>query len=65
MNETPLASTDADGAVTFRYTGMRLLAQAGGKYYLLPDEWSADHPVTIVLPEGEIARIDLVLGRRD
>jgi hypothetical protein len=64
VHETTLNGTDASSAYKFRYTGLRLLAQARGKYYLLPDEWSADHPVTIVLPESEIARVDLVLGSR-
>jgi hypothetical protein len=60
-HETSLPGTDS--AYRFKYTGLRLLAQSKGRYYLLPDGWSAIHPVTIVLPDTGDIRVDLVRGR--
>lgn len=37
----------------FRYFGLRLLAQGGGRLYLVPDEWSADAS-TIVVPYDDV-----------
>jgi len=59
--ETTLPGTGS--AYRFKYTGLRLLTQAKGRYFLLPDGWSAVYPVTIVLPDTDDVRIDLVRGR--
>lgn len=37
----------------FRYFGLRLLAQGGGRLYLVPDEWSANAS-TIVVPYDDV-----------
>ncbi|GAB2837952.1 hypothetical protein ACFQ0P_13550 [Microbacterium insulae] len=37
----------------YRYFGLRLLAQGGGRLYLVPDEWSADAS-TIVVPYDDV-----------
>lgn len=37
----------------YRYFGLRLLAQGGGRLYLVPDEWSADAS-TIVIPYDDV-----------
>lgn len=59
--ETSLSGTDS--AYRFKYTGLRLLAQSKDRYFLLPDGWSAIHPVTIVLPDTNDIRVDLIRGR--
>ena len=45
----------AAGAPTYgyRYFGLRLLAQGGGRLYLVPDAWSADAS-TIVVPYDDV-----------
>jgi hypothetical protein len=58
--ETSLAGTDS--AYRFKYTGLRLLAQSNDRYFLLPDGWSAINPVTIVLPDTNDIRVDLIRG---
>ncbi|MHC2999094.1 hypothetical protein OB08_07605 [Microbacterium sp. HJ5] len=53
------ASDPADGeappapAFGYRYFGLRLLAQGGGRLYLVPDRWSPDAS-TIVVPYDEV-----------
>lgn len=37
----------------YRYFGLRLLAQGGGRLYLVPDEWSADAS-TLVVPYDDV-----------
>jgi hypothetical protein len=53
----------ADGAATpaasryhFRYTGLRLLVDAGGRLYLVPDDWSPDAS-TLVVPDDDAIRV--------
>jgi hypothetical protein len=60
-HETRLSGTDS--AYRFKYTGLRLLAQSKDRYFLLPDGWSKYHPVTIVLPDTNDIRVDLIRGR--
>ena len=59
--ETSLSGTDS--AYRFKYTGLRLLAQSNDRYFLLPDGWSAIHPVTIVLLDTNDIRVDLIRGQ--
>jgi hypothetical protein len=59
--ETSLSGTDS--AYRFKYTGLHLLAQSKDRYFLLPNGWSAIHPVTIVLPDTNDIRVDLIRGR--
>ena len=53
----PTADGDGEGAKSptfgFRYFGLRLLAQGGGRLYLVPDEWSANAS-TIVVPYDDV-----------
>lgn len=50
------ASPEAESAAptfAYRYFGLRLLAQGGGRLYLVPDEWSPDAS-TIVVPYDDV-----------
>lgn len=47
-----------DSAYSFRYTGLRLLVRSGGKYFLLPDGWSKQNGVAIVLPDTNALRLE-------
>lgn len=51
----PAAGEEPPDPPTFgyRYFGLRLLAQGGGRLYLVPDEWSADAS-TIVVPYDDV-----------
>jgi uncharacterized membrane protein YidH (DUF202 family) len=42
----------------FRYTGLRLLIRSGGKYFLLPSDWSPPNSVTVVLPDTDAVRLE-------
>lgn len=46
----------------YRYHGLRLLVRSGGRYVLLPAAWSPRQGVAIVLPVGDVQRLDLVPG---
>jgi hypothetical protein len=49
----------------FRYTGLRLLIEREGRYYLLPVGWRRDLHATYVLKEDEELRVELYAGHRD
>ncbi|WP_349427455.1 hypothetical protein [Microbacterium sp. LWS13-1.2] len=55
LGDGPPAEGDAGAAATFgyRYFGLRLLAQGGGRLYLVPDAWSPDAS-TIVVPYDDV-----------
>jgi len=42
-----------DGAVTYRSTGLRLLARSGSKILLVHDGWQPGSGVVVVLPDSE------------
>jgi hypothetical protein len=52
-----------DSAYAFRYTGLRLLVRSGGKYFLLPDGWSRQRGVAIVLSDTDELRVEFGPGR--
>jgi hypothetical protein len=60
VHEDPLS--DRDGAYRYRYQGLRLLARSNGRYFLLPENWSPAHPVTIILLDSDTIRVDLRRG---
>lgn len=57
LGEAPPAAEGEDSpdppTFGYRYFGLRLLAQGGGRLYLVPDEWSADAS-TIVIPYDDV-----------
>jgi uncharacterized membrane protein YidH (DUF202 family) len=42
----------------FRYSGLRLLIRSGGKYFLLPSNWSPNNSVTVVVPDTDAVRLE-------
>jgi hypothetical protein len=58
VRETELR--EPDSAERFRYSGLRLLFRANGKYFLVPEGWSPSNGVTIVLPDIEAFRLEFV-----
>jgi hypothetical protein len=52
-----------DSAYRYRYVGLRLLTRSGGKYFLLPEEWSRATGAAIVLPDSPSLRFEFGAGR--
>jgi hypothetical protein len=52
------------GEATFnhRYEGLRLLVRSDDKYFLVPDDWSHDDGVTLVLPDDDSLRVEFEAG---
>jgi hypothetical protein len=46
----------------YRYSGLKFLTHANDKYFLLPDRWSASDPVTIIIPENDTIRVEMMPG---
>ncbi|WUI00823.1 hypothetical protein OHR68_03115 [Spirillospora sp. NBC_00431] len=42
-----------NNAYSYRYTGLRLLAHAGGRYFLVPDRWAPGRGAVMVLREKD------------
>jgi hypothetical protein len=53
---------DIDGAYRYRYQGLRLLTRSNDRYFLLPENWSSLHPVTIILLDSDTIRVELRRG---
>ncbi len=47
-----------DSAYGYRYEGLRLLQASGGKYFLLPAEWSKADGVVVVLRDTDSLRLE-------
>lgn len=65
VDEVPLAADDEDGALRYRYEGLRLLEHTGGRYFLVSDGWSPTYGVVWVLDsDDDSIRLDFVRDRR-
>jgi hypothetical protein len=53
---------DPDSAYHYRYTGLRLLDHASGKYFLLPDRWTRERPRLIELRDDGSVRMEYTRG---
>jgi hypothetical protein len=49
---------EPDSAYRYRYTGLRLLDHASGKYFLLPDQWTRKQPRLIVIHDDSTIRME-------
>jgi hypothetical protein len=47
-----------DSAYAYRYDGLRLLQMSGGKYFLLPADWSPGEGVVVVLRDNDSLRLE-------
>jgi len=55
--------TDPEAAYRYRYDGLYLLQQSGGKYFLITGEWSSNDGRMIVLSDDISMRIEFGPGR--
>ncbi len=55
--------TEPDSAYGFRYTGLKLLFRANGRYFLVPESWSVDGGTTIVLRDSDELRLEFIRPR--
>jgi len=51
-----------DAAYRYRYGGLRLIFRAGGKYFLVPDDWSPSTGTAIVLDDDPSLRFEFRPG---
>jgi len=51
---------DADSAYRFSYSGLKLLIHSGGKYFLVPSDWTRSNGVAIVLPDSNDRRVEFI-----
>jgi hypothetical protein len=59
---TETALDRPDSAYAFRYEGLRLLVHAGDKYFLLPETWSQEDGVAVVLSDTDDLRVEFRPG---
>ena len=55
--------TDPEAAYRYRYDGLYLLQQSGGKYFLITGDWSSDDGRLVVLSDDASVRIEFGPGR--
>jgi hypothetical protein len=64
--DAPGVRTDIVGpeqtSFRFRYTGLRMMDRRGGKYFLVPANWTLAQGVVIVLPDDGRIRLEFVRG---
>ena len=51
---------EAGSKYRYRYTGLRLLVQAGGKYALLPVGWKSGRDSVFLIPVDSTIRLDII-----
>jgi hypothetical protein len=65
VDVNPLPGPGADGALQYRYEGLRLLEHTGGRYFLVSDGWTPTYGVVFVLDgDDDTIRLDFVRDRR-
>jgi hypothetical protein len=52
--------TGTDGIYRYRYSGLKLLVQTKGRYFLLPSCWCNSNRLTVILPDRENLRFDVL-----
>ncbi|RKT19338.1 hypothetical protein BX285_3794 [Streptomyces sp. 1114.5] len=62
VRETPLPAAEAGAHFRYRYEGLRLLAQAGGRMFLIPRQWTWETGNVLVLPVGADVRVAFHAG---
>lgn len=50
------------GIYHYKYTGLRLLIQSRGRYFLLPEDWNRHSDAAIVLPDNDKLRFEFMPG---
>ncbi|MEQ4719466.1 hypothetical protein [Nonomuraea sp. B19D2] len=57
--ESALPASTGKAAYKYRYGNLRLLAHAGGRYFLIADDWRRDKGVVVMLAEASTIRLEL------
>jgi hypothetical protein len=53
-----------DAAYRFRYTGLKLIVRAGGRWFLLPAGWTpGNRGAALLLPDTDDLRVEFTPGR--
>jgi hypothetical protein len=52
------ACRNPDTAYHYRYTGLKLILQSGGQYFLLPVQWHKAEGTAVVLPRTDALRLE-------
>jgi len=55
-----VACDEPGAGYRFRYQRLRLMLRSGGHYFLLPETWSPDNGVAIVVPESDSVRLQFM-----
>jgi hypothetical protein len=55
-----LRCKDPQASYRFRYDGLKLLPQSSDQYLLLPQKWSRNNGVAILIPKNDGLRLELV-----
>jgi hypothetical protein len=55
-----LRCKDPQAGYRFRCDGLKLLPQSGDQYLLLPQNWSRNNGVAILIPRNDRLRLELV-----
>jgi hypothetical protein len=58
VQEAPLRGKDT--AYQFRYSNLRLLIRSGGKYFLVPSDYSIYHPVVIIVNDNDTVKVQFI-----
>ncbi|MDQ7907603.1 hypothetical protein RB614_24075 [Phytohabitans sp. ZYX-F-186] len=56
---------DTDAAYRFRYDGLKLMLQSSNQYLFLPEQWTPDDGVAILLPRAESLRLEFTPADAD
>ena len=57
-----VACDEPGAGFRFRYERLRLMLRSGGHYFLLPETWSPENGVAIVVPESDSVRLQFMRG---
>ncbi|HET6708476.1 MAG TPA: hypothetical protein VFH84_26135, partial [Amycolatopsis sp.] len=52
------ACRNPDAAYHYRYTGLKLILQSGGQYFLMPVQWRKADGTAVVLPRTDALRLE-------
>lgn len=55
--------TTEQDAYQYRYSGLRFLVRSADRFFLLPSNWSQQHPNTIIIPDTDAMRVEVIPGR--
>lgn len=57
---TETSCAEPAGGFRFRYDGLRLMIRSAGRYFLLPEAWTRDGGVALMIPESDRVRLQFI-----